>query len=100
MQQYIAPQILKVNGQPSPCECEEGIVCAYCVQANLILWERAERPEENAENRVLRAIKESGPRKVSRLTGIDHKTISYWIKRGKIPPRHFEKLRIGLGMAA
>ena len=104
MKQFIAPQMLKVTGRPSPCECvnepSRQVICAYCTQANLILWERAERPEENVENQLLRAVKKIGPRKTARLMAIDHRTVSYWIKREKIPSRYFERLRNGLGIAA
>ena len=37
---FIAPKILSVNGYPSPCECDDNITCAYCVQASLIGFDK------------------------------------------------------------
>jgi hypothetical protein len=93
MRQFIAPKILKVNGQPSPCECSEGAVCAYCVQANLILWEREEGKSIKAKGSSVIALRErirkTGIRTVARELGVDHKTITLWIKRKNVPEKYF-----------
>jgi len=82
---------MTVNGNPSPCECEEGVVCAYCVQANLILWERREHPEEAARDHVLKAIKRNGLRKSARLMGVSKNKVDRWLKTGNIPMRDLEE---------
>lgn len=93
MKKFIAPKILKVNGQPSPCECTEGVVCAYCVQANLILWEREEGGNIKANGASVIALREAiekkGIRTVAREMGVDHKTITLWIKKKNIPEKYF-----------
>ncbi len=99
MHQFIAPKALIVNGKPSPCECREGVVCVYCVQANLIVWEKKGHPGQDVKNRVLKGMKKMGPRKVGRLLGVDHKTVSRWIKTGNISGRHLENADKALGMA-
>ncbi len=99
MQQFMAPRILKVNGDPSPCECREGVVCAYCVQASLIMWERKEQPEEAVETRVLKAMKKVGPRKTGRLLRVDHKTVSHWIKAGRLSAKYLQEAQGVFGVA-
>jgi hypothetical protein len=42
MRQFIAPQVITVNGKISPCECTDTVICSYCVHANMVLWEREE----------------------------------------------------------
>jgi hypothetical protein len=92
MKQFIAPKVLKVNGQPSPCECAEGVVCAYCVQANLILWERKEGGKVDAQGASIialrEAIKKRGLRGVARELGVDHKAVTDWIKKKNVPERY------------
>jgi hypothetical protein len=64
MRQFIATKVLKVNGIAAPCECNENIVCAYCVQANLILQERGmEKMSCSKEEKKIQGIK-----KMSELT--------------------------------
>lgn len=90
MQQFISQKVIKINNGPSPCNCTDGVVCAYCVMANMVLWDRKEHPEEAVKNGVLRAIKKAGPRKAGRLLEADHKAVSRWIRKGNIPPRFME----------
>ena len=99
MRQYIAPKVLKVNGGPSPCECKEDVTCAYCVQANLILWERKEHPEEAVITRVLKAMKKAGSRKTARLLKVDHKTVTHWIKTGRVSAKYLEEAQGMFGVA-
>ena len=91
--------MLTVNGEPSPCKCIERSTCAYCVQANLILWERKEHPEDAAKKRVLKAIKKTGVRKSSRLLGVSSGTINYWIRTGHVSPKYVELGHTTLGVA-
>ncbi len=88
MNQGICSQVFSINGNPPICECTPTVTCAYCVQANLILWER----QENAKNLPATAkIEEIGVRKTARLMGVDHHTIQRWVKNSKIPPKYVEK---------
>ncbi len=90
MQQFIAPKVLRVNGSPSPCECRGGSVCAYCVQANLVMWEKKEHPEERAAERALDVVKRMGGRRTALLTGLPFRTVSRWLKTGKMPEKFIE----------
>jgi hypothetical protein len=115
MRQFIAPQVLKVNGKPAVCICHDNVVCSLCVQANLILRERAEgRPtfieEADAIARSARKAREAReiPRKnpsilalerrikgntlrtVSRELGVSPHAVTSWIKKGKVPAKYFE----------
>jgi len=93
MEQFISPRVLKVNGAPAVCECHDNVVCSLCVQANLILWEREERRKVEAQGTPIialrEAIKKRGIRTVSRELGVDHKTVSHWIKKKNVPERYF-----------
>ena len=88
MRQFIAPQMLTVNGEPSPCKCIEGSTCAYCVQANLILWERKEHPEQIVKDRLLKIVAKTGPRKTARLLGVQPSTVTRWLKKKGIPDQY------------
>ena len=88
MAQFIAPQVLRVNGKTAPCECTENIVCAYCVQANLILWERK---EEKSPIIALRdRVGKRGIRAIAREFEVDHKTITAWIHKGIVPEKYIK----------
>jgi len=86
MKQYIAPQVLLVKGKISPCECAEDVVCAYCTQANLLLWERRDGGEQ--QHQMVEGLKKYGVRRASRAIGVRPATISGWIKQGRITPRY------------
>jgi len=85
MRQFIASRVLRVNNEPSPCNCTEGVVCPYCTQANLIVWERNEHPEQDTREQVRKAVIRSGPRKAARLLGVQASTVTRWIKKNSIP---------------
>lgn len=93
MRKFIAPRVLKVNGAPAPCECSDNIVCAYCVQASLLLWEREEGRSVKANGASVialsEAIRKKGVRGVARELGVDHKAVTGWIKKKSIPERYF-----------
>ena len=91
MKRFIAPKVLTVSNQSSPCECEDGIVCAYWVQANLILWEREEHLEEKTKNRILEAMKKNGVRKSARLIGVSKDKINRWTRMGNILERYLQE---------
>lgn len=93
MQQFIAPRVITINGKPSPCKCDDEKVCEYCTQANLILWERQQHPEEETQQAILKAVEASGVRKTARLLKINPSTVTRWIKTKKIPPKFIERLK-------
>ena len=95
MYQVISHRVLKVNGKPEPCKCTDKIVCEYCVQANLVLWERAEHPEKEIQEKTIGEIKAVGVRKTAQKLKIPHSTISNWIKTGNIPSKYVEILKSG-----
>ena len=92
MKQFIAPQILRVNGQPSPCECTEGTVCAYCVQANLIIWDREQKPTDEKIEVLCQEVKKIGVRRVARNMGIRHQTVMGWLNSGRVNPLYLASL--------
>lgn len=89
MKQFIAPQILMVDGKPSPCGCKNNTVCSYCVQANLLLWGKKDQGaigiQESPIIALRGAVEERGIRTISRELGVDHKTITHWIEKGNVP---------------
>ena len=93
MLKFIAPKVLKANNKPSPCYCEDNIVCEYCTQANLILYEKEQVQNEEVKKAVLEAIKAVGIRKTARLLQVNPSTISRWIHTENIPRQFMEKLR-------
>jgi len=92
MWKLIAPKVLEVNDYPSPCCCDDNTVCEYCVQANLILYEKEEVSEEE-KKAILEAIKTKGIRKTARLLQVNPSTVSRWIHTENIPQQFMEKLR-------
>ena len=97
MRQFIAPKVLMVNGRVSPCNCTDEIVCEYCVQANLILWDKEQHPEKEVQEKIISEIKASGVRKTAQKLKIKHSTISNWIKTGNVPLKYVEMLKSGQG---
>jgi hypothetical protein len=93
MQSFIAPRVLIVNGKPSPCKCTGFNVCEYCVQANLILWEKEEHPEKKISENLIASIEQKGVRKTARLLNMRHATISHWIQTKNIPQKYIEKIK-------
>ena len=114
MFQRLAPATIHVNNKPSPCECVDEpnrkVVCAYCVQANLILFaklrigetdgvvERARKagfdldslPQTRApagDYELLQWIKKRGMAQIARMVGdgVDKEVVRKWVKRGRIP---------------
>jgi hypothetical protein len=87
MRKFIAPTVISINGGPSPCECTDTVVCAYCVQANMILWEKEEKsPGEEA---TLETFKKMQRGKLARLLGVNRSTVSRWLKLKRVPPKYY-----------
>ena len=93
MQQFISHRVLIVNGQPAPCQCTEKVICNYCVQANLILYEREQHPEKEISEKLIKSIEQKGVRKTSRMLGVPRSTVSSWIKNKNIPQKYVESIR-------
>jgi len=93
MKQFIAPRVLKVNAKPSPCKCTDTITCEYCVQANLVLWEKEQHPEAETTKKLIETIEQKGVRKTSRILGVPLSTVSSWIKNKNIPQKYAENIR-------
>ena len=94
----VAPRVISVNNKPSPCHCTDKVICSYCVQANMVLWEREERERlRGMPDPLIAEVKRRGLRMTSRLMGVDHKTVRKWVKTSMIPKRYKEKLHRVLG---
>lgn len=92
MQRGIAPEVLLVNGQPSPCECTDKIICAYCVQANLILWEKEEaRGPELRPGRLVNTLKRLKQGRVAETLGVSDRMVRKILKTNKIPAKHAQR---------
>lgn len=91
MKKFIAPNVITINGRPSPCECDDTTVCAYCVQANLLIEKKFAEGDEIVKA-TIKAIRKNGIRKSARQIGEHEKTIRRWIQMGNIPQRAVEKM--------
>jgi len=76
---------MTVNGCPSPCECTDNIICAYCVQASLLGFDKKLKDQDNTAKNIITSIKRNGIRKTARDLNIDPSTIRYWLKSENIP---------------
>lgn len=85
MRKYIAPQVLIVNGEPSPCECTDTITCAYCVQANLLGMAKKFEIDQNTADNIIAFIQRNGIRKTARDLNVDDKAVRCWINKRNIP---------------
>ncbi len=92
MKKFIAPKMLIVNGMPSPCECDDMISCAYCVQANLMLMEKKFAEGDEVAKVTIKTIRKNGIRRTARQIGEHEKTLRRWIQTGNIPQRAVEKM--------
>src|SRR4030042_6252957 len=94
MKRYIASKVLIINGKISPCNCDENIICSYCVQANLVLYERYinKGGGDDVTRAAIATIKKVGLRKAARLIGEYANTVSRWIKAGNVPLNAIEKI--------
>jgi hypothetical protein len=77
-----------VNGKPSPCECTEDVVCAYCVQANLVLWEKEEEKKRKQDDPLIGTIRKLGISNIADRMGINRSTVHRWVKTKRIPEKH------------
>lgn len=97
MTPYIAPNALRVNEEPSPCTCIETptrlVICEFCVQANLILWEK-EHDIGKIRQGLIPKIREYGVRKLARDLFVSPGLVGQWVS-GKRPIslRQIEKIK-------
>jgi hypothetical protein len=92
MKKFIAPKTITINGRPSPCECDETITCAYCVQANLMLMQKKFSEGDDIAKATIKTIRKNGIRKSARQIGEHEKTLRRWIQMGNIPQRAVERM--------
>ena len=91
MKRFIAPRVLMVNGKRSPCLCDDNTVCGYCVQANLVLFNRMEKGNDVVAAAIA-TIRKVGVRKTARTIGEYENTVRRWIKSGNVPVNAIEKV--------
>jgi hypothetical protein len=101
MQQGIAPSILIVDGKPAPCRCtiKDGVktICEFCVQANLILWEREEaRGPQLRPGRLINTFKKAQKTRVAEMMGVHRNTVHNMLKSNKIPPKYARRFNRGI----
>jgi len=82
---FIAPKILSVNGYPSPCECDDNITCAYCVQASLIGFEKKLEGNDERKKKIISHIKKNGIRKTAKEIDAQPSTVQYWFRTENFP---------------
>jgi hypothetical protein len=101
VQQNIAPSMLIVDGKPSPCLCRaEGtikITCEYCIQANLILWERGEAHGPKVRpGRLINTLKKLKQRHTAEVLGVSDRTVRNLLKTNKIPRKYAQRFYRGI----
>jgi len=82
---FIAPKVMTVNGYPSPCECNDNITCAYCVQASLVAFDKKFKDNEARKKDIIAHIKKNGVRKTARETNRQASSVHYWFKTENFP---------------
>ena len=92
MKKFIAPKTITISGRPSPCECDDTITCAYCVQGNLMLMQKKFSEGDDIVKATIKSIRKNGIRKSARQIGEHEKTLRRWIQMGNIPQRAVEKM--------
>jgi hypothetical protein len=92
IKKFIASKTLTINGRPSPCECEDHITCAYCVQANLLSMKKKFTEGDEAVKATIETMRKNGIRKTARQIGEDEKTLRRWIQTKNIPSRGVDKI--------
>jgi hypothetical protein len=92
MYKCIAKQVISINGKESPCDCDEKTVCAYCVQANMIIMENRNVMENDVMKLSIMLIQKNGIRKTARQIDEHEKTLRRWIYKGNIPQRVVDKI--------
>jgi hypothetical protein len=99
LQQGIAPDMLIVDRRPSPCHCvvpekkgELAVVCEFCVQANLIAWERMEsKGNKPRPGRLVNTLKKLKKERVSEALGASRQTVHKILKTQRIPPKYAQR---------
>ena len=92
MEKFIAPKTIAINGRRSPCDCNDTITCAYCIQANLMLMEKKFAEGDDIAKATIKIIRKNGIRKSARQIGEHERTIRRWIQTGNIPQSAVKKM--------
>ena len=82
---FIAPKIMFVNGYPSPCECDDNITCAYCVQASIIGFKKKLEGNDERKKKIISHIKKKGIRKTAKEIDAQPSTVQYWFRTENFP---------------
>jgi len=82
---FIAPKVMTVNGEASPCECDDAVTCAYCVQASLLGFEEKIKANDNTAKNIISYIKRNGIRKTARDLDVQPSVVQYWLKSCNLP---------------
>jgi ferritin len=82
---FIAPKILSVNGHPSPCECDDNVTCAYCVQASLTGFGKKLKGNDERKKKIISHIKKNGIRKTAKEIDAQPSTVQYWFRTENFP---------------
>ena len=83
--------------QPAPCLCRtEGstkVICEFCVQANLILWEREEGKigRRGRGGMLLKTFEKLDKPRLAAMLGVNVRTIYKWLDLKEIPERYARK---------
>jgi hypothetical protein len=86
--------MLVVGNGPSPCRCHDNVVCEFCVQANLILWERKEMKNGKRKYRagvLLNTFKKLDKTRLATMLGVKPATIYKWLRLKRIPVKYAMK---------
>ena len=92
MKKFIAQKPITINGRCSPCECDEAVICPYCVQANLMLMQKKFSEGDDIAKATIKTIRKNGIRKSARQIGEHEKTLRRWIQTGDIPQKAVERM--------
>ena len=82
---FIAPKIISINGCPAPCECNDTITCAYCVQASLLGFDKRLKDNDVIKKNLVSHIMRRGIRKVARELDTQASSVQYWFKTENFP---------------
>ena len=101
---YLAPKILRNNGDPASCECTDDFTCAQCAVAACLFFEgegiktkadleKLAREAGWQEDPLISTLKKlRNKRNLAKKLDIDKRTLRRWIAAGRIPAWHTQKV--------